>query len=179
MRLHPAVAAAAGTIPESQGWLARRIGFVLAERRGEPRRQRSVLRNRTSRGRAPARIGVFDFHNGKTSFRVASGAHVLVNGKTIITADLKSDADGTPDICSSAISPCSSSSAGDALWTACPRSAQQMPRGIHRTPLVPGERSLSGGREVRALCEGLQDRGHQHRRPDRHGAESRDMRSSR
>lgn len=48
--------------------------------------------------RAPQRIGVFDFHDGITKFRIASGAHVTVNGKPILTAELKSDATGTPDL---------------------------------------------------------------------------------
>ena len=49
-------------------------------------------------GRAPTRIGVFDFANGQTRFRVASGAHVTVNGNPVTTADLKSDADDRPDL---------------------------------------------------------------------------------
>jgi uncharacterized protein (DUF1684 family) len=48
--------------------------------------------------RSPKRIGVFDFHKGRVSFRLASGAHVTVNGKPIITANLRSDADGGPDL---------------------------------------------------------------------------------
>jgi uncharacterized protein (DUF1684 family) len=50
-------------------------------------------------GRAPLRMGVFDFHSGKTSFRAARGADVLVNGKKVLTADLKSDGGGgKPDL---------------------------------------------------------------------------------
>ncbi len=49
-------------------------------------------------GRAPSRVGIFDFHAGKTSFRVASGAHVYVNGKPIVTAELKPDSAGKPDM---------------------------------------------------------------------------------
>jgi uncharacterized protein (DUF1684 family) len=49
-------------------------------------------------GRSPNRIGVFDLKNGKVSFRVASGAHVTVNGKPVLTADLKPDKDGKPDM---------------------------------------------------------------------------------
>ncbi len=47
--------------------------------------------------RAPKRIGVFDLHHGTVSFRLASGAHVTVNGKPVVTADLKSDSSGKPD----------------------------------------------------------------------------------
>jgi len=51
------------------------------------------------RGRAPKRIGVIDFKNAKASFRVATGAHVLLNGKPVVTADLKTDKGGsTPDM---------------------------------------------------------------------------------
>jgi uncharacterized protein (DUF1684 family) len=49
-------------------------------------------------GRSPRRLGVFDFHDGKTHFRIASGAHVTVNGKPILTADLASDDSGRPDL---------------------------------------------------------------------------------
>lgn len=48
--------------------------------------------------RAPRRLGVFDFHDGKTTFRVASGAHVAVNGKPVLTADLAPDSSGRPDL---------------------------------------------------------------------------------
>src|SRR5271165_192597 len=48
-------------------------------------------------GRAPGRIGIFDFHDGATRFRIASGAHVMVNGKPILTAELKADNPGPPD----------------------------------------------------------------------------------
>lgn len=48
--------------------------------------------------RAPALMGIFDFHDGKTGFRAAGGAHVAVNGKPVLTATLKSDADGRPDM---------------------------------------------------------------------------------
>ena len=48
--------------------------------------------------RSPERVGVFDFKGGKTSFRVASGAHVAVNGKPVLTAVLKPDSEGSPDL---------------------------------------------------------------------------------
>jgi uncharacterized protein len=48
--------------------------------------------------RSPERVGVIDFKDGKTSFRVASGAHVAVNGKPILTAVLKPDSEGSPDL---------------------------------------------------------------------------------
>jgi uncharacterized protein (DUF1684 family) len=50
-------------------------------------------------GSVPAHIGVFHFHDGKTSFRAAEGASVAVNGKPAGTAELKSDADKDgPDV---------------------------------------------------------------------------------
>ena len=48
--------------------------------------------------RSPERVGVIDFKDGKTSFRVASGAHVAVNGKPVLTAVLKPDSEGSPDL---------------------------------------------------------------------------------
>src|SRR5438128_73280 len=48
--------------------------------------------------RSLARVGVLDFKDGKTSFRVASGAHVTVNGKPVLTAALKPDSEGAPDL---------------------------------------------------------------------------------
>ena len=48
--------------------------------------------------RAPSRVGIFDFQGGKTRFRIATGAHVTVNGKPVLTADLKPDTSGTPDL---------------------------------------------------------------------------------
>lgn len=44
-------------------------------------------------GRAPSRLGVLDFHEGKTQFRLATGAHVTVNGKPVTTAELKPTVD--------------------------------------------------------------------------------------
>jgi hypothetical protein len=50
-------------------------------------------------GSVPAHIGVFHFHDGKTSFRAAEGASVAVNGKPAGTAELKSHADKDgPDV---------------------------------------------------------------------------------
>ena len=44
-------------------------------------------------GRAPQRLGVFDFQNGKTQFRMSTGAHVTLNGTPVMIADLKPDVD--------------------------------------------------------------------------------------
>jgi uncharacterized protein (DUF1684 family) len=44
-------------------------------------------------GSVPGHIGVFHFHDGKTSLRVADGATVAVNGDEEKTAELKSDTD--------------------------------------------------------------------------------------
>jgi uncharacterized protein len=49
-------------------------------------------------GRAPRRLGVFDYKDGKTSFRMATGAQVMVNGKPVMTAELKPDTSGSPDL---------------------------------------------------------------------------------
>lgn len=49
-------------------------------------------------GRAPRRLGVFDFRAGKTTFRMATGAQVLLNGKPVMTAELKPDTPGPPDL---------------------------------------------------------------------------------
>src|SRR5262252_325383 len=44
-------------------------------------------------GRAPAQVGVFQFHGGKASFRGAPGLAVRINGKPAVgTVELKSDA---------------------------------------------------------------------------------------
>jgi uncharacterized protein (DUF1684 family) len=53
-------------------------------------------------GRAPAKVGVFQFHGDKASFRGAPGLAVRINGKPAVgTADLKSDAGGSsPDVVS-------------------------------------------------------------------------------
>ena len=44
-------------------------------------------------GSAAARVGVFHFHDGKTTFRAADGVAAAVNGDVEKTADLKSDSD--------------------------------------------------------------------------------------
>ncbi len=48
--------------------------------------------------RAPARLGVFELHDGKVTFRANPAAQVLVNGKPATTAPLKSDVEGSPDV---------------------------------------------------------------------------------
>jgi len=48
--------------------------------------------------RGPAKAGVFEFHEGKTTFHPASGAAVLINGKAAgVASELKPDTDGKPD----------------------------------------------------------------------------------
>jgi uncharacterized protein (DUF1684 family) len=48
--------------------------------------------------RGPSKAGVFEFHSGKTVFRVAPGVQALVNGKPAgAVTPLKSDSDGAPD----------------------------------------------------------------------------------
>ncbi len=74
------------------GWLAVAGLFWLKEgenRVGSDPSYEIVL----PQGRAPARLGVLDFRNGKTTFRMATGAHVTLNGNPIVTAELKPDSD--------------------------------------------------------------------------------------
>jgi uncharacterized protein (DUF1684 family) len=48
--------------------------------------------------RGPAQAGVFNFHDGKTTFHPAPGANILVNGKPATqAANLKPDTEGKPD----------------------------------------------------------------------------------
>ena len=52
-------------------------------------------------GSAPARVGVFHFQDGKTSFRAAPGVAAAVNGKPAESAELKPDDDKDgPDVVS-------------------------------------------------------------------------------
>ena len=50
------------------------------------------------KGSAPAKVGVFDFQNGYTTFQPAPGVHATVNGKPTSSAVLKPDASGEPDV---------------------------------------------------------------------------------
>jgi len=50
------------------------------------------------KGSAPGKVGVIGFHNGNTAFRAAPGVEVTVNGKTSVTAVLKPDISGAPDV---------------------------------------------------------------------------------
>jgi hypothetical protein len=47
---------------------------------------------------APGRVGAFDFHNGATTFRAASGVAATVNGQPTTRAALKPDTAGSPDL---------------------------------------------------------------------------------
>jgi uncharacterized protein len=49
-------------------------------------------------GSAPAKAGVFDFHEGVISFQAAPGVTVSDNGNAITAATLKADSSGSPDI---------------------------------------------------------------------------------
>ncbi|HXF26722.1 MAG TPA: DUF1684 domain-containing protein [Bryobacteraceae bacterium] len=50
-------------------------------------------------GSAPAHVGIFEFHDGRTTFRPDPGSGALVNGKPAQSAELKSDTDtGGPDM---------------------------------------------------------------------------------
>jgi uncharacterized protein (DUF1684 family) len=48
-------------------------------------------------GRAPERVGIIDFHDGKSTFRAAREP-VRINGQAVATAELKADAGGKPDV---------------------------------------------------------------------------------
>jgi uncharacterized protein len=50
------------------------------------------------KGSAPDKLGVFEFHNGATTFEPAPGADVSVDGKPAVASPLKSDASGAPDV---------------------------------------------------------------------------------
>lgn len=50
-------------------------------------------------GRAPARLGVFEFRNGMTSFRPAAVGGLTLNGKAVTgSAEMKADKSGNPDV---------------------------------------------------------------------------------
>jgi uncharacterized protein (DUF1684 family) len=49
-------------------------------------------------GSAPAKVGTFGFHGGKTVFQAAPGVAVTVNGKPVSTASLAADSAGSPDV---------------------------------------------------------------------------------
>ncbi len=48
--------------------------------------------------RSPALVGAFDLKAGKVGFRIAPKVHVTVNGKPVLTAAMKPDSEGKPDI---------------------------------------------------------------------------------
>lgn len=50
------------------------------------------------KGSAPAQVGVFEFHNNQTTFRVARGVEVTVNGRRVTRATLKPDTSGAADL---------------------------------------------------------------------------------
>jgi uncharacterized protein len=52
------------------------------------------------KGSAPAKVGVFDFHDGITSFQAAAGVSVTVDGQPATSGVLKPDSSGAPDILS-------------------------------------------------------------------------------
>jgi uncharacterized protein len=49
-------------------------------------------------GSAPEKIGAFELNNGKVTLRIAGGAVVTVNDKPAQEIELRSDADGKPDL---------------------------------------------------------------------------------
>jgi uncharacterized protein len=85
------------TLKAPTGWLTVAGLFWLKEgenRAGSDPSYEIVL----PEGRAPKRLGVIDFKDGRTSFRMATGAQVLLNGKPVMTAELKPDTSGPPDL---------------------------------------------------------------------------------
>lgn len=48
--------------------------------------------------RSPALVGAFDLKDGKIGFRIAPKVHVMVNGKPVLTAAMKPDSEGKPDL---------------------------------------------------------------------------------
>ena len=79
------------------GWLTVAGLFWLKEgenRAGSDPSSEIVLPDK----RSPQKLGVFDFHNERTTFRAAPGAHVTVNGKAVTTAELAPDSSGHPDM---------------------------------------------------------------------------------
>jgi uncharacterized protein len=50
------------------------------------------------KGSAPAKVGVFDLHDGITSFEAAPGVSVTLNGQPATSGALKPDSSGAPDI---------------------------------------------------------------------------------
>ena len=50
------------------------------------------------KGSAPAQVGVFEFHDAKTTFQAASGVKVTVNGQLLASAPLKPDTSGAADL---------------------------------------------------------------------------------
>ncbi len=49
-------------------------------------------------GSAPGSVGVFEFHDGQTTFRADSGVKVTVNGAPVAFSTLKPDTAGAPDV---------------------------------------------------------------------------------
>jgi uncharacterized protein len=49
-------------------------------------------------GSAPAKVGTLEFHNGKTTLRVAEGVTVLSKGQPVTTLEMQPDVSENPDI---------------------------------------------------------------------------------
>ena len=52
------------------------------------------------KGSTPAKVGVFDFHDGITSFQAATGVTVTLDGQPATACVLKPDSSGAPDVLS-------------------------------------------------------------------------------
>ena len=50
------------------------------------------------KGSAPAKVGVFDFHDGTTSFQATGDVSVMLDGQPATSGVLKPDSSGAPDV---------------------------------------------------------------------------------
>jgi uncharacterized protein len=85
------------SLTSDQGWLTVAGLFWLKEGKntmGAAPGNSIVL----PKGSAADSVGVFEFHNGATTFEAAPGADVTVDGKPVTTAALKPDMSGNPDV---------------------------------------------------------------------------------
>jgi uncharacterized protein len=90
-------AAREAELKADDGWLTLAGLFWLKEgenRIGSDAANEIVL----PEGAAPARLGVIDFREGRTTLRVTSGAGVTLNHKRVTTAELQSDERQKPDV---------------------------------------------------------------------------------
>jgi uncharacterized protein (DUF1684 family) len=78
------------SLTSDNGWLTVSGLFWLHE--GENRFGSDPRNDFVLPASAPAHVGVFDFHSGKTTVRIDPGVIVTLNGKPVQTAELRPDA---------------------------------------------------------------------------------------